>query len=494
MNQLLINLKDWTIEDLDFFVHQPCEVILSKDVIERIVKCRNYLDEKIAIPGAIYYGINTGFGDLCNTVIPKEDLENLQINLVLSHACGFGEALPKELVRIINVLKIRSLSYGNSGVSLDLIYTLLEWLKRDLTPYIPALGSLGASGDLAPLAHFSLPLIGEGGFLDKNGKFVSTREVYAQEGLNPISLKAKEGLALLNGTQLMLGSGVYLLLKLKKLFNLGLKISALSCEGYLARNEAFLPFTHNLRPHQGQKWVASEILRLRNGSEINPDPNTVQDPYSFRCIPQVLGAVYDAMQYAENIFNIEINSVSDNPLIFPDEDLILSAGNFHGEPLALALDHLSLAMTEMANISERRIFRLLAGKKGLPEFLTPQPGINSGLMIAQYSAAALTSLNRQLASPASADNIESSNGQEDHVSMGANAAWKAHKIFSHLVQVLSIELLAAAQAVEFRKPAQTSSELQAFFDEYRQHVTFIEKDVWMQKHIELSTQFIKSKI
>ena len=459
-----------------------------------IEKCRSYLDSKMEDLSRPVYGITTGFGSLYNVTIPSDQLSQLQYNLVVSHACGTGETVRPEIVRLMLLLKAQSLSYGHSGAQVITVQRLLDMFNNDILPVVYQQGSLGASGDLAPLAHLSLPLIGLGEVLYK-GKVRPSKEVWDEMGWEPITLKSKEGLALLNGTQFMSAHAIWSLIQCHRLSEWADRIAVMSLEAYDGRIEPFLPLTHILRPHRGQIDTASRFIRLLEGSElICRYKEHVQDPYSFRCIPQVHGAVKDNIRYVESVIENEINSATDNPNIFPDEDMIISAGNFHGEPIAIPMDTLAIAMSELANISERRIFRLISGQRGLPKFLVANPGLNSGFMIPQYTAASIVSPNKGLCWPASVDSIPSSQGQEDHVSMGSNSATKLVRVVENCERVLAIELFNAAQALEFRhmeSGEKSSPAVEAIFDEYRKVVPFIDNDVYMHPLIQKSIEFIR---
>ncbi|MBL7766209.1 MAG: histidine ammonia-lyase [Chitinophagaceae bacterium] len=485
MTNYTLGVSHLKLHDMEPILNQI--VSLDPSAVRNIKKCREYLDRKMQEPDKTYYGINTGFGSLCNVKISSDDIEQLQENLVLSHACGLGDEVPPEIVKIMLFLKIKNFTYGHSGISMEVIERLIEFYNQDILPVVYQLGSLGASGDLAPLAHLSLPLLNRG-------------EVYAQgekknaSTLNfpPLKLQSKEGLALLNGTQFMSSYAVWCLLKIKKLLQWADLIAALSFEGFDATTEPFTDGIHTIRKHQGQIEVAQNMKRLLADSEMaNGYKAQVQDPYSFRCIPQVHGATRDAVAHVEKIVEYEINAVTDNPLIFPDEDLILSGGNFHGQPLAINLDYLAIAIAEIANISERRTYLLISGQRGLPPFLVKSAGLDSGLMIAQYTAASIVSKNKQLCTPASVDSIVSSNGQEDHVSMGANAATKLYEVVNNTERVLAIELLNAAQAVEFRRPKKSSPILEKILSAYREKVSFIEKDRIIHMDIMQTIRFIQ---
>lgn len=486
-----ISTQTLTLNDLDHILHGHSKIALSEEASQKITRCREYLDQKLTSSAAPIYGINTGFGSLYNKNIPTDQLEQLQENLVMSHACGTGPEVPREIVLLMLFLKVQSLSYGNSGVQLSTTQRLVDMFNQRVLPKIFEMGSLGASGDLAPLAHLSLPLIGRGE-VHYLGKIYQSDEVLRLLGWESLHFKAKEGLALLNGTQFMSAYGTWCLLHAHRILKLTNLISALSIDAFDGRMEPFDSLVHNIRPQKGQVTVAREIKKLLEGSQIISQPKKhVQDPYSFRCIPQVHGASWDAIQYVTDVFLTEINSVSDNPNIFPEEDRIISAGNFHGQPLALSLDFLAIALAELGSISERRTFQLISGARDLPHYLVANPGINSGLMIPQYTAASLVSQNKQLCTPASIDSIVSSNGQEDHVSMGANAATKAYRIVNNLYSILAVELITATQALQFRRPLQTSSTLEQFVNTFRQAVPFIERDRVLHDDMVRAEKFLK---
>jgi histidine ammonia-lyase len=481
-----------SLETLQEIISQDKKLALSDESIESIEKCRLYLDTKMASQKTPIYGINTGFGSLCNVIISNDNLSKLQENLVKSHACGTGEEVPHDIVKIMLLLKIQSLSYGNSGVQLITVQRLVDFYNNDVLPIIYNQGSLGASGDLAPLAHLSLPLIGEGEvYFD--GFRQPANKVLEKFGWKPIALQSKEGLALLNGTQFMSSYGCYILLKAMKYSYFADVIAAISLEGFDGRIEPFNELIHYVRPHKGQITTAKRMTELLEGSQIIAQSKQhVQDPYSFRCIPQVHGASKDTIDYVKKVFKTEINSVTDNPNIFVGEDLIISGGNFHGQPLALALDFLAIALSELGSISERRTYQLISGLRGLPAFLVDNPGLNSGFMIPQYTAASIASQNKQLATPASVDSIVSSNGQEDHVSMGANAATKCLRIMDNLERILAIELMNASQAIEFRRPLNSSDFIEMFLKSYREEVPFVKEDRILHYDIEKSIAFLNS--
>ncbi len=491
MKELIINSGFLSLNDVWQIYVNNQKIKLSDESKEKVKKARNFLDHKLKVSKKPIYGINTGFGALHNIKIDDKQINLLQENLVRSHACGIGKRVPNEIVKLMLLFKILSLSKGHSGAQLATLELLIALYNNEVYPIVYRQGSLGASGDLVPLAHLSLPLIGEGE-AEFEGKIYSGDEILKKFGWKKISLQAKEGLALLNGTQFMSAYGIYSLFKTKKLLYFADVIAALSLDAFDGRIEPFDALVQQTRPHQGQIQTAKFVKEILSDSQIlAQDKKHVQDPYSFRCIPQVHGASKDAIVYIERTLVNEINAVTDNPLIFPDEDRIISGGNFHGQPLALALDMLAIAMSEIANISERRTYQLISGKRNLPPFLVNNPGLNSGLMIPQYASASAVSQNKQLSTPASVDSIESSNGQEDHVSMGANAATKALRVVDNVQRVLAIELLTAVQALEFRKH-KTSPFLQALVKSYRKNVSFIEEDRILQKDISASIDFIEN--
>lgn len=492
MKTHVISTQFLGIDKVEKIIESKAKLSLSKESIEAVQKCRDYLDKKMATSKTPVYGVTTGFGSLCNTSISKEDLSTLQSNLVKSHACGIGDEVPQEIVRLMLLMKIQSLSYGNSGVQVVTLQRLVDFFNKGVYPVVYQQGSLGASGDLAPLAHLCLPLLNEGEVYYRGKKYPAA-EINAKFGWEPITLQSKEGLALLNGTQFMSAYAVWLLIKSKKLSWLADIIGAVSLEAFDGRIEPFNLSVHFARPHVGQILTATHINNLLMGSEIISRPKKhVQDPYSFRCMPQVHGATKDALTHITSVVETEINSVTDNPTVFPDEDLIISAGNFHGQPLALVLDFLSLAMSELGNISERRIYQLISGKRELPSFLVKNPGLNSGFMIPQYTAASIVNQNKTFTMPSSSDSIESSQGQEDHVSMGANAATKAYLVVQNVEKILAIELLNAAQALEFRRPLKSSEFIEEFIAQYRRFVPFVENDTIMYKLMHDSREFIQN--
>ncbi len=484
--------KKISLSDVEKIVANDVKLEFSADAIKNIKACRAYLDKKQATQKEPIYGVNTGFGSLCNVIIPNNELQQLQENLVKSHACGMGDEVPQDAVKLMLLLKIQNFIYGKSAVSIDTANRFLFFYNNDILPVIYQQGSLGASGDLAPLAHLTLPLLGLGEVYYQ-GKKTSTESLYKKLKLSPIKLQSKEGLALLNGTQFMSAYGVWCVLKSNHLNKLADFIGALALDAFIGRIDPFSELIQNVRPHKGQIETAKAVKEYLKGSKITAlKKEQVQDPYSFRCIPQVHGATKDVVRHVQEIMETEINSVTDNPTIFPEEDEIISGGNFHGQPLALGLDYLAMGIAELANISERRIFQLVSGIRKLPPFLSSKPGINSGMMITQYTAASIVSQNKQLCSPASVDSIVSSNGQEDHVSMGANAATKCYKVIENAYKVLAIEFMNAAQALEFRRPLKSSPHIEKTISEYRKKVAFIEHDKIMYAEINKTLSFIQN--
>lgn len=479
-----------TFERIEEILEKGYTLELSDESVVRIEKSKAYLDAKIAENKGPIYGITTGFGALCDREISKEDLSRLQENLVVSHACNVGAEVPHDVVRLMLLLKAHALAKGNSAVQLKTVQRILDLFNHHIIPVVCEQGSLGASGDLAPLAMLFLPLLGHGEVWYE-GRKQQSAQVLKQLGWEPIKLEAKEGLALLNGTQFMSAHAVYTLLKTFRIGRQADIIAALSLDVYDGLIEPFLENIQSVRPHPGQGQTASNFRRLLAGSQlIARYKKHIQDPYSFRCVPQVHGAVKDAVNYVANVVGIEINSVTDNPTVFPDDDRIISGGNFHGEPLALSLDFLAIAIAELGSISERRTYRLISGERGLPEFLVANQGLNSGFMIPQYAAASIVSQNKQLCTPASVDSIPSSNEQEDHVSMGGNAATKALKVAVNVERILAIELYNAAQALDFRRPEKTSPCLEDFVAQYRKRVGFVEEDTLMYIGINNTIDFL----
>lgn len=493
MKQHIISNKHLTPKDVIRAVRENYTLALSEESKAAIAKCRAYLDRKAIESPTPIYGVTTGFGSLCNISIEKDDLSALQKNLVMSHSCGTGDRVPTEIVRIMIMLKVQSLSYGHSGVQVATVERLIDMFNNHYTPVVYQQGSLGASGDLAPLAHLSLPILGLGEVETKEGEIITGEEMNAREGWEPLTLQSKEGLALLNGTQFMASYGVWSLDKAERLSAQADEIAAMSLEAFDGRIDPFADNVHQVRPHNGQIVTARRMRELLEGSQLIAQPKKhVQDPYSFRCIPQVHGASKDAIAYVSSVIETEINSATDNPTVFPDEDIVVSAGNFHGQPLALVLDYLAIAMAELGNISERRTYKLISAQRGLPSFLVAKPGLNSGFMIPQYTAASIVSQTKGLCMPASVDSIPSSQGQEDHVSMGSNAATKSARVADNVERVLAIELLNAAQALEFRRPLKSSAFVEKLFADFRAVVPFVDTDMIMYPLIAKSVEFLQN--
>lgn len=485
-----ISSKTLELAEISNILFYNKKLKISEESSSNINTCRDYLNNRMLEQDEPIYGINTGFGSLYNVKISKDKLTQLQENLVMSHACGIGDRVPNAIVKLMLLLKIQSLSYGHSGVQLETVQRLVDFYNNDILPIIYTQGSLGASGDLAPLAHLALPLIGRGDVF-YNGEVRPATQVLKQFNWQPITLLSKEGLALLNGTQFMSAYGVHLLLKSYKLSYLADLIGSISLDAFDGRIEPFNELVHLVRPHNGQLKTAERIREFLEGSDlISQQKQHVQDPYSFRCIPQVHGATKDTLEFIHKTIKTEINSVTDNPNVFVSENEIISGGNFHGQPLALALDYLKIAMAELGNISERRIYQLISGLRGLPTFLVDNPGLNSGFMIPQYTAASIVSANKQLATPASVDSIVSSNGQEDHVSMGANSATQAYTLVYNVEKILAIELLNASQAITFRKPTTSSPLIESFLKSYQSEVKFVTQDEIFHELMKTSVNFI----
>ncbi|SDG83168.1 histidine ammonia-lyase [Psychroflexus sediminis] len=468
------------------------KLALSEEAIAKIHKARAYLNLKQKESKEPIYGVNTGFGSLCNIKINEDKLTYLQENLVMSHACGTGDRVDESVVKLMLLLKIQSLSYGYSGVTLELVERLIDFYNAGVFPVIYEQGSLGASGDLAPLAHLALPLLGKGE-VSIDHKIVKAGLLEEKFGWKPLVLQSKEGLALLNGTQFM---GAHLLrnvLKTKALMKWADTIAAISLDAFDCNLAPFDELVHKVRPHKGQIETAKTVLDLLQGSQLaSTQKQNVQDPYSFRCVPQVHGASRDALRYVEQTLLTEINSVTDNPNVFADADKIISGGNFHGQPLAISADVMAIAVSEIGNISERRIYQLVSGLRGLPTFLVNSPGLNSGFMIPQYTAASIVSQNKQLCTPASVDSIVSSNGQEDHVSMGANAVTKLSRVVDNLERILAIELFNASQAMYFRLPLKSSESLEDVLKAFRTQVPFVNEDKVMASEIQKAIDFIRN--
>ncbi|MDN5353979.1 MAG: histidine ammonia-lyase [Candidatus Cloacimonadota bacterium] len=484
-----------TLEELKKVACEDEKIELSEASQQKVTKCRKYI-EKIIAENKTVYGLTTGFGKFASIKIPPDQIDELQQNLILSHATGVGNLLPKEEVRAIMLLRINVLAKGHSGIRLQTLQTLIDMLNMQIHPCIPEKGSVGASGDLAPLSHLALVLLGKGE-AEYQGKIMPGAEAMAQAGLKPIKLKAKEGLALNNGTQVMTGIAALALLKAEHLTQMADVCAAASVDALLGTPAAFDPLIHNLRPYPGQKKSAANLYNILKNSplrESHRNCKNVQDAYSLRCTPQVHGAVREALSYVRNVLTIELNSTTDNPLIFPDEDKVISGGNFHGEPVAIAADSLAIAVAELANISERRTEQLLnpALNRDLKPFLAARPGLDSGFMIAQLTSASLVSENKVLAHPASVDSIPTSANQEDHVSMGTIGAVKARNVISNVAYVLGIELMAALQALDYRN-FKSSNFIEKLKKEVRSQILPLEKDRIITEDIHKAKNYIESE-
>lgn len=490
MNHFYLTDAALTLDTVDALMAEMQPLALSDDLREKIHRCRKFLDEKTANPEKVFYGVNTGFGFLQNIRVNASDLEQLQYNLLKSHACGMGERVPAAIVKLMILLKIKSLSYGYSGVQPETVDALSGMYNNNILPVVYTQGSLGASGDLAPLSHLCLPVIGLGA-VEYEGVEMSAAEAFQRAGVKPVSLKSKEGLALINGTQFMSAYGVFILSKTRQLLKMADLIAALSFDAFDCVSDCLHPAIHKIRPHKHQISTAEALRGFLAGSEIaQQKKQQVQDPYSFRCIPQVHGASKEVFDQVERVFITEINSVTDNPNVVVEDDLILSGGNFHGQILSMHLDFLAIALSEMGSISERRTYQLISGQRNLPLFLIKDPGLHSGFMIPQYTAAGIVSENKQLCTPSSIDSIPSSNNQEDHVSMGANAATKCLRVLNNLQKVLGIELLTAAQALDFRRPLQSSQKVEALMEAFRTQVSFNSADRILHDDMIKATNFV----
>lgn len=490
MSNKIIDLSSrWTISELMDIIDNNTAISLGNDCIEKIKINRSYLENKLA-SGGIYYGINTGFGSLCNTIINDKDLDLMQKNLVLSHACGAGYMLDEKTCKLILLLKIINLSKAHSGVRIQLLEHMIGIYNAGIVPVIYEQGSLGASGDLAPLAHLSLLLIGEGQCY-YGGKVNEVKEVFKNLNINTIELKEKEGLALLNGTQFSLAHAICCVDLAERAMKWSNQIAAASLQAFSASLAPFHHLISDIRNNKEQSYVASEISTYcADYKELKK--YSVQDPYSFRCIPQVHGASLTAIQHVKSVVENEINAITDNPNIFHDEDLILSGGNFHAQSLALVLDYLCIAVSELASISERRIYQLINGDRDLPPFLVEHSGLNSGFMIVQYTAASIVSQNKQLSTPSSVDSIVSSKGQEDHVSMAANGGTKCIKVCNNVLTVLAMELMVALQACDFRDQKMLSGFVKNLHRDYRKHIPFLESDRVLHFDMMKSLNYINS--
>lgn len=489
---VILNGTDLTLEQVAAVARNRTEAALSPEAEKRVARAEAYVQQKLEA-GQVIYGLTTGFGSFCDTLIGPEDAWLLQRNLILSHACAMGDPLPTEIVRAVMLLRINTLTRGHSGIRLETLRTLLAMLNAGVHPVIPEKGSLGASGDLALLAHMVLPMLGEGQ-AEYRGEVLAGAEAMRQAGIPTVTLAAKEGLALINGTQFMAAVGCLAVLDAEALLKAIDVATAMTAEALLGIKSAFDPRLHALRGHPGQCASAANLMQLLEGSglacEINQ--NRVQDAYSLRCAPQVHGASRDAVRYARDVLAREINAVTDNPILFPDADDVISGGNFHGQPIAIAMDLLGIALAELADISERRIERLVNPTLSqLPAFLVEDGGLNSGFMITQYSAASMVSENKVYAHPASVDSIPSSAGQEDHVSMGATAARKALMILDNAQKVVGIELFCASQALSFREEAKQAPATHAVYAMIRQEVAPVKTDILMHDEMVKFDRMIK---
>ena len=491
MKKIKLENKHYTLEEIYNISVNPFCISLSKELRDNIVNSRLLVKDKSSAKEPIY-GINTGFGKLSQIKINNSELNKLQKNLLLSHAVGVGQNTPDVIVKIIILLKIISFSKGHSGISLDVVNMLIELFNNECLPIIPSKGSVGASGDLAPLSHMSLALIGVGDMKYKN-TIISSKKALKKIGLKPVELKSKEGLALINGTQFSTAYGVFCLNKLHDYFKMCDLISAMTLEALKGSKKPFLDYVNQVKPYKGQLDTCKNIISILKNSEImdsHKNCNRVQDIYSLRCIPQVHGSARDLLYFAKKQINTEINSVSDNPLVFVNKKVIVSAGQFHAEAIAHSLDIAAIAIASISNISERRTFSLLKGDFGLPEFLVNNPGVNSGFMMLQVTAAALVSENKLLANPASVDSIPTCSDQEDHVSMAPYSGRKLFKSINNLRVILAIELLLSCQAIDFRKGLKPAKILNILHKLIRENVDFLSEDRLLKSDLDLLIQLI----
>jgi len=500
--KLVLDGTSLTLDDINSFLKQNPTVVISKEAQKKIYASRKLVDKWVDKEEVIY-GVTTGFGEFANVNISKENIRQLQENLILSHAAGSGDYLPYFIVKIMMLLRLNALARGYSGIRMSTLQLIIDMMKNNIIPAIPSQGSVGSSGDLVQLAHMTLAMIGKGNvnvvedLFKENGRIVSSAKALRKFGLKPVVLEAKEGLALINGTQMMTAFASFIAIRAKRLIKLADISAALSHEALRATDKAFDERIHQLRPFPGQLTTAKNILTLIRNSEIRKshleNDSRIQDAYSIRCVPQIHGASRDAIDYVVSRVEIEINSVNDNPVIFPETEEHIEGGNFHGQSMALAMDFMSIALSELANVSERRIERMVNGAlSGLPRFLANNGGLNSGLMIAQYTAASLVSENKVLSHPASVDSIPTSANQEDHNSMGSIAAQKCFKIMQNLENVLAIELLTAAQAVEFLKPLKCGVGTSIAYKEVRKIVEPLENDRILYDDIKKVLSLVKN--
>ena len=492
--KVVLNGRDLTIEQVVAVAREGATVVLSDEAKIAVKKAREYVDKKLS-EKAVIYGLTTGFGKFSDIFISEEDTKPLQKNLIISHSCGMGNPLPIETVRAAMLLRCNALSRGNSGIRLETLQTMIDMINAGVHPQIPEKGSLGASGDLAPLSHIVLVMLGEG-HAEYKGEILTGKQAMEKANIPTIELAAKEGLALINGTQIMTAIGCLAVYDARNLAKTADIIGAMTCEAQLGIKKAFDHKVHDVRGHQGQKDVAENLLKILKDSNLafDTNPNKVQDAYTIRCMPQIHGASRDAIDYVWEAVSKEINAVTDNPIIFPDDDEVISGGNFHGQPMALAFDFLKIAVSEYANVSERRIERMVNPQlsNGLPAFLTKHSGVNSGFMIAQYSAASMVSENKIYAHPASVDSIPSSANQEDHVSMGTTAARTARMILDNSQKVLGIELFTAYQSLYLRGKEKLSSTTRAVYDYIAKSVKPVEEDIVMHYQLVKFDQMIKA--
>lgn len=492
MNHTVYGIDHWSISDAIAIAKGELKATHNEVSKDKLAKSAQNV-QAIVDSGATVYGVSTGFGPLCDTKISKEDTRKLQENLLISHAVGVGNPIKKEISKLMLISKLHALAKGFSGISIPTFERILWFLENDVIPVVPEQGSVGASGDLAPLSHLFLPLLGEGEVWFKD-EIKPTREVLNQFGLEPIELQAKEGLGLINGTQFILAHALFGLDKMKYLLDLADVIGSMSLEAYSGLKSPFMAELHEVRPYEGTKLVAARIRKILEGSEIidNNDFPRVQDPYSLRCMPQVHGASRNAWMHLRDMAEIELNSVTDNPIVL-DEKTAISGGNFHGQPLAMVLDYATVAAAELGNISDRRQYLLLEGKHGLPKLLTASSGLNSGFMIPQYTSAALVTENKTLCFPASADSVPTSLGQEDHVSMGSISGRKFNQVLTNLERILAIELMYACQGLEFRRPFKTSPVLEEVFTAVREVCPKLEDDRLIGKDINAIIELIQGE-
>ena len=486
-----ITLRYYSLEDLREILKTRPQLRLDREVEEKVRQGARYVQERAAEDRYIY-GVNTGFGSLCETRVRPDEIEELQYKHIVSHACGVGEIVPVEISRLALIIKLLTFRSGHTGITIETVNRLLDFWNNDFIPVIPKKGTVGASGDLAPLAHMAMPLLGLGK-VHSGGRIISAAQGLEEMGWKPLRLKPKEGLALTNGVQYLNANAANSLMKIEELIKSADVIAALSIQGFSASQTFYQSLYHETCYHPERLVVASNLRRLLEGSnhfELDTCNKSKQDPYSFRCIPQVHGAVRQTYGFARDIIEKECNGVSDNPLFFPEQDQILYGGNLHGESPAFAMDFLAIAVSELANISERRTYQLLSGQRGLPSFLVKHPGVNSGFMIVQYTSAALVNENKVLSTPASIDTIPTCQFQEDHVSMGGTSAYKLNQVIENCEYVMSIELLTSAQAVQFNEGLRLSPVTEEILQDFRKRIDFLEEDRVLSDDIESSRNYL----